>query len=184
MRNSVVRVVAAMLMASAGSALAEDIKSGPQPGSRVPGPFRPLHVTGPDAGKRVCLYCKYGPRPVAMIFTREVSPAVATLLARVNALTVEREEARLASFAVVLGDTGKLVEPLKQFASRNNIRATVLTVDEAPPESYAIAPDAAVTVILYHHHKVSANHAYRRGELGAPGIEAIVADIRKMLPPK
>jgi hypothetical protein len=37
------------------SLAADDLKSGPQVGARVPGPFNPLHCNGPDDGKKVCL---------------------------------------------------------------------------------------------------------------------------------
>lgn len=37
-------------------ALADDaLKSGPQPGSKIPGPFHPTNVTGDKAGKKHCL---------------------------------------------------------------------------------------------------------------------------------
>jgi hypothetical protein len=34
---------------------AEGLKSGPQPGSPVPGAFSPLHANGPDEGRNRCL---------------------------------------------------------------------------------------------------------------------------------
>ena len=36
-------------------ALAADLKSGPQVGENIPGPFHPLNVTGPTAGQKACL---------------------------------------------------------------------------------------------------------------------------------
>ena len=54
-------------------------------GEKIPGPFKPLNLTGPEAGKYSCLYCKYGQRPVAMVFVREITPAVARLLATIDA---------------------------------------------------------------------------------------------------
>ena len=45
-------VVGAVL---ASSVLAEELKSGPQTGTSLPGPFHPLNVTGPFAGKKQCL---------------------------------------------------------------------------------------------------------------------------------
>ena len=33
---------------------AETLKSGPQPGDMVPGPFHPLNVTGDNAGQKAC----------------------------------------------------------------------------------------------------------------------------------
>lgn len=41
----------AMSAALAGDAL----KSGPQPGTNIPGPFHPTNVTGAQAGKKHCL---------------------------------------------------------------------------------------------------------------------------------
>lgn len=44
----------AMLVAT--SILAADaLKSGPQTGTNIPGPFHPLNVTGSSAGKKNCL---------------------------------------------------------------------------------------------------------------------------------
>ena len=37
-----------------GAIAAEALKSGPQPGNPVPGPFNPLNVTGSQAGKKAC----------------------------------------------------------------------------------------------------------------------------------
>ncbi len=39
-----------------GSVLAADepLKSGPQVGQTIPGPFNPLNVTGPSAGEKAC----------------------------------------------------------------------------------------------------------------------------------
>jgi hypothetical protein len=41
----------------AGFALAAEVKSGPQPGEKIPGPFTPLNVTGEGAGQKKCLVC-------------------------------------------------------------------------------------------------------------------------------
>ena len=38
------------------------VTSGPQLGAKLPGPFAPLNVTGPDAGKKACLFCRFGMR--------------------------------------------------------------------------------------------------------------------------
>jgi hypothetical protein len=43
------------LLLLAGSLVAgETLKSGPQVGDRIPGPFNPLNVTGSAAGEKVC----------------------------------------------------------------------------------------------------------------------------------
>jgi hypothetical protein len=43
------------LLLLVGSVRADDLKSGPQPGDTIPGPFSPLNVNGPTAGEKQCL---------------------------------------------------------------------------------------------------------------------------------
>ncbi len=44
----------AMALLAGGVIAAEELKSGPQPGNAIPGPFHPLNVTGSAAGKKAC----------------------------------------------------------------------------------------------------------------------------------
>src|SRR4051812_21710066 len=95
-------VVAAL--AITGLATAAGVKSGPQEGAKVPGPFHPLNVNGENTGKKHCLFCENGDRPVAMIFAREVTPALTKLITYVDAMNVKNGE-KMGSFVVFLGDT-------------------------------------------------------------------------------
>src|SRR2546426_1022374 len=69
-------MVLALLMmwaARSGAFQAEaKLKSGPQQGQALPGPFHFLNVNGAHAGNPHCLVCEYGLEPVVMVFTREV----------------------------------------------------------------------------------------------------------------
>ena len=84
-----VLIAAALLLTVAfvltGFAVADPLKSGPQVGQEVPGPFHPLNVTGAKAGQKNCLYCQNGSNPVAMIFAREVSEPLTKLIKKVDA---------------------------------------------------------------------------------------------------
>jgi len=44
----------AVVLLVGGAIAAESLKSGPQPGTPVPGPFNPLNVTGSAAGQKAC----------------------------------------------------------------------------------------------------------------------------------
>jgi hypothetical protein len=181
MRKTALLALLLPVLIATGVLCAGPVRSGPGVGQKVPGPFRPLHITGPEAGKRVCLYCKYGPRPVAVVFAREITPAVARLLAVLDGVTAARQDARLASFAVFVGDTSRTAAPVKQLAEARGIRHCILTVDDEAPKSYEIAGDAAVTVLLYRRHTVKANHAFRSGELDSKAIDAILADLNRLV---
>src|SRR5438309_6255847 len=101
-------------LALGGVMAADSLKSGPQKGETVPGPFHPLNVTGPDAGQKQCLYCKNGDNPVAMIFAREVSEPLVTLIKKIDSATAEHKDANMGSFVVFLSDSDDLAGKLKE----------------------------------------------------------------------
>lgn len=179
----VLAAVAALVLV-AGNALAEkqaEVKSGPQAGEKLAGPFHPLNVTGENAGKKHCLYCQNGDKPVAMIFAREVTPALATLIKKVDAINEQNKE-RMGSFVVFLGEKDNLEKQLKKLAEDNGIKNTVLSIDNpAGPEDYKVSDKADVTVVLYVERTVKANHAFAKGGLNAKSVEKIVAELPKIL---
>jgi hypothetical protein len=156
--------------------------SGPQVGEKVPGPFQPLNVTGPDAGKKACLYCRNGTNPVVMIFAREASPQLVNLLKRVDAATAAHRDDSLGSCAIFCDDAEGLPGQLAQLAKQSELNHTIIaTFATAGPPRYKIAPDADVTVLLYTHCSVKANHSFRKGELTEASIESIMADLPLIL---
>ena len=95
---------AAALILVAGVSAGEAVKSGPQVGENVPGPFHPLNINGAAAGQKNCLYCQNGTNPVAMVFARTNSPELTALIKKLDACTAKNSEARMGSFVVYLND--------------------------------------------------------------------------------
>ncbi|HTU21825.1 MAG TPA: hypothetical protein VMG10_27550 [Gemmataceae bacterium] len=182
-RSTFVSFVVALL--SGGIALASSVKSGPQVGEKIPGPFKVLNVTGPEAGKTNCQYCKNGTRPVVVIFAKWITPEVAGLLKKIDAATATNKERGLGSYAVVCFDSPNsdhYFQYFKQVAQELGMQNTILTLYKVGgPEKYRLAPDADVTVLLYNQLTVKANHAFKTGELTAAATDAILADLGKML---
>ncbi len=161
------------------------LTSGPQPGTELGESFEPINVTGEHAGERHCLVCENGLNPVVMIFAREPSDAVVSLLRKVDAATAKHRAAGLGSFAVFLSDKEGLDKQLVDAAKKNDLKQTVLSID-APqgPDGYKVAKEADVTVVLYVHHFVKASHAFKAGELTEAAIDKIMADVPKILSAK
>jgi hypothetical protein len=91
----------------------------------------------------------------------------------------------MGSFVVYLNDSEDLQKKLKAMAEKEGIKNCVLSVDNpAGPKGYEVAKDADVTVVLYTNRSVKANHAFRKGELKDKDIDAVVADVTKILPKK
>ena len=167
-----------------GLALAgENVKSGPQVGEKVPGPFHPMNVTGESAGEKACLYCKNGSNPVAMIFARDCSDNLTALIKKIDECTAKNKDSKMGSFVVFLSDSEELGKQLKAMAEKEGIKQTVLSIDNpAGPAAYKVSKEADVTVVLYTDHVVKANHAFARGELKEDNIAQIINDVSTILP--
>lgn len=158
------------------------VRSGPQVGERVPGPFHPYNVNGESAGEEACLFCANGRNPVAVVFAREVTPELASLLKKLDKATVAKSDVNMGSYAVLLSDAKEAQEPkLKELAASQKLDKLVLTVfPAAGPARYKISNEADVTVLLYKDVVVEANHAFMRGQLDSAAIERVVADVSKI----
>jgi hypothetical protein len=164
---------------------AETIKSGPQVGEDLKGPFHPLNITGEQAGKKNCLYCSNGSNPVAMIFARSASEELGTLCKKIEACCEKNSECKMGSFVVVCTDEEGTDAKLKKLAKDNDLKKVVLSIDNpAGPDGYKVNKDAEITVVLYVDRNVKANFAYKKGEMKETDIEEVVKAIPKILPSK
>jgi hypothetical protein len=174
----------AVLALVAGNVLAEkkEVKSGPQAGEKLAGPFHPLNINGSKAGQKNCLYCSNGNKPVAMVFAREVTPALTSLIKKIDAVN-EQNKDTMGSFVVFLGERDGLEDQLKKMAEESGLKNTVLSVDGNPagPQGYNVSKDADVTVVLYVERTAKVNHAYRKGGLNEKALETIVSELPTIL---
>jgi hypothetical protein len=181
------KLFAVAVVAAFGSlAVAAEIKSGPQSGEKVPGPFHPLNVNGESAGEKACLFCKHGENPVAMVFARTPEcEGTQKLIKKLEEVTAANKKAEMGAFVVFLSDSDKTEKALKKMAEDAKLKNVVLAVDNpAGPEKYKVAKDADLTVVLYTDRMVKVNVSFEKGKITDKDIDAIVADVAKILPAK
>ena len=173
---------AVAVAAVAGFGFAAEIKSGPQNGEKVPGPFTPLNINGENAGKKACLYCKQGPNPSVAVFARTADcPGTAKLIQKLEEVVTANEKAGLGSYVVFLSDDDKLEGKLKEMVEKSKIKNVTLSIDSPKgPEKYSISKDADLTVLVYNEQKVVANHTFEKGKIGDKDIETITKEAVKM----
>jgi hypothetical protein len=174
------------LAVATGLAVAAEMKSGPQKGEKIPGPFNPLNVTGEDAGQKRCLVCKNGDNPVVMIFARCADcPMTAKLIKAVDKATEQNSKCDMGSFVVFCTDEDKTEAKLKDMANKEGLKKIILSIDNpAGPKGYNVDKDADVTVVLYNNRKIEANYAFKKGEIKDKDIEAVIKDVAKITPAK
>jgi hypothetical protein len=121
-----------------------------------------------------------------MIFAREVSDPLTSLVKKIDAATAKNSSCDMGSFIVFLNDDEGLEKQLKGLAEKEKLEHIVLTLEtnKSGPPKYKIAEEADVTVVLYTNGEVKANYAFKKGELKDKDIEKIVGDVKKILPDK
>ena len=120
-----------------------------------------------------------------MIFARENSDALTSLVKKIDAATAQNKSKHMGSFVVFLSNEEGLEKKLKEMAEKEGLKKIVLSIDNpAGPTGYKVAKNADVTVVLYVDRTVKANHAFKKGELNEAAINSVVADVSKILPRK
>jgi hypothetical protein len=179
------RMFACAVALSVGTmvAYAADVKSGLGLGEATTA-FNVKDVTGPSAGKSLCYRCQYGAKPVACVFTREVTPEVGELIAKLDAAVGSNKSKDMKGFVVLLTDNAdEGSKALSKLAADKGIKNVPLTIYDgtAGPEKYKIAKDAAVTVLMWNKSRVAVNHAFASAKIASGDIEKVSADTAKIL---
>ncbi len=187
MKANLIVALSLALVLFTGVAVAEKaaVTSGPQVGEELAGPFHPLNINGKAAGKKNCLYCSNGSNPVAMIFARETSPELTTLVKKLDSCCAKNSECKLGSFVVFCSNDEALETKLKDMAKEAELKNVILSIDNpAGPDKYNVSKDADITVVLYTNRTVKANFAFKKGDLKEKDIDTIMESVPKILPAK
>jgi hypothetical protein len=120
-----------------------------------------------------------------MIFAREVSDSLTSLVKKIDAATVNNSGCKMGSFVVFCNDDEDLKDKLAKLAEKEGLKKCILTIDkpDGPPD-YEVAKDADVTVVYYNRGKVIVNRAFKKGELTEKAVNDVVSEIVKKLPMK
>jgi hypothetical protein len=118
-----------------------------------------------------------------MIFAREISDPLTSLVKRIDEATIKNHDAKMGSFVVFCTDQEDMEAKLKDLAKKEKLQEIVLTIDNpAGPRGFKISKAADVTVVLYTQHAIKANFAFHQGELDEKQIEKIITGLGTILP--
>jgi hypothetical protein len=187
-RHALVLMVATLHGSFCIAAAADALVSGPQRGSRLPDTFQPvpLNVTNAElpsyAGKKNDYVEQFGGNPVALVFAREITDPLVNLMKKLDAEVSKNKAARLRGVFIILSDDNKTERMLRELGKREAINSVSLAIMSEGPKYYKLSEEADVTVVLYRHRKVAANHSFRKGELNDKAVGKVLADTSKLLP--
>jgi hypothetical protein len=175
------------MIAMAGFAFAAEKKAEVKSGLAIGTPttaFNVKDVTGPSAGKSLCYRCQYGAKPVACVFTREITEEVANLIKELDDKVAANQDKKMCGFVVLLTDNAdEGAKKLLAVAKEEGIKHIPLTVFDgvAGPEKYNISKDAAVTVMMWNKSRVAVNEAYAAAKLPEGEAKKLAGETSKIL---
>jgi len=167
---------------------ADEIKSGPQPGDKI-GAFDVVKCAGAaddgvDVGNKLCYRCRYGSKPMVMVFARKSDESLASLIKQLDSVVAQNSDKQLKAFVNLVGESRDAAETAaKTFGAKNsfaNVPIVVPEESENGPDNYGINPKAEVTVIVASGGKVTASHAYA-GTPDSAQVQEILSDVTKAL---
>jgi hypothetical protein len=149
--------------------------------------FHEYRVTGKNPGEGCSLVCTYATRPVVMVYTREISPAVHRLIKELEEATEVHQGDRLGSYVVLFckdkDDGERDLKALDRCEKLQRVLLSLVVVKDWPKAQAKLGKDAETTVILATgQRKVKACYAYRKDELKNKDVEQILDDLSKILP--
>jgi hypothetical protein len=161
-------------------AASDSCRSGLQPGQR-PGPYAAVISTGPERGRSHCYICETRDRPAVVIFARNLSDPLGKLASEIDKVVARHDRQELRAWITFLNEDQLQLDPKvvawsQKYALRH-VPSGVFEDSDGPP-SYRLNRAAEVTVLLFVKQKVTANFAFRSGEL----TEAAIAEIMRALP--
>ncbi len=152
-------------------------------GDRI-GAFYVTKVAGADkdgveAGQELCYRCRYGNRPMVMVFSRKSSDKLNQLISQLNDAVEANSSAELKGLVTLMGgDSDSLRKEAKKLASStsvSNIPVTVANDIENGPKNYKLDPQADVTVVVASSSKVVATHAFNSDAID---VAAVLAEVK------
>lgn len=178
--------LAGLMMVVGFAVAADDAKDNCLKSGDPIGPFYVTKVAGPEDGvengKTLCYRCKYGARPMVMVFARETGGKVAELAKQLDQVVAKNEEAQLRGFFTLIGaETEALTQTAQKLAKTSSVKHVPITVAEDTengPSAYKIDPKSEVTVVLAKDSKVTAMHTFSADQLD---IAAVIKEVQTLV---
>ncbi|KAA5541037.1 hypothetical protein FYK55_19255 [Roseiconus nitratireducens] len=168
---------------SASAATTEGLEQGDPIGAFYVTKVAGAEDDGVEQGEQLCYRCKYGSRPMVMVFARDTGDNVQKLVKEIDSAVTANQEAELKGLLTLLGDdAAKLKESAAKVAKTSNAKNVPVVVAKdnvTGPASYKINEKAAVTVVVANDSQVVATHKFDTAD--SVDVAAIMGEVKKML---
>jgi hypothetical protein len=171
------------LVVTADEPAADGLKCGDSIGAFYVTKVAGAEDDGVEQGEQLCYRCKYGSRPMVMVFARETGGKVNQLVKEIDAAVKANEDAELKGLVTLMGeDVAALKQSAAKFAKKSGatqIPVVVAKDNVTGPSNYKIDGKAAVTVVVAKEGGVVATHNFAKAN--KVDVAAVMGEVKKML---
>lgn len=138
---------------------------------------------GVEPGQELCYRCKYGSRPMVMVFARDTGGNVNDLVKQLDTTVAANKEAQLKGFVTLMGKDAKALKDTATKVAKTSgakmVPVVVAQQNVKGPASYKIDEKAAVTVVIANDSQVVASHTFATAD--KVDVAAVMGEVKKML---
>jgi len=135
-----------------------------------------------EPGETLCYRCRYGSRPMVLVFARDTGGRVPELLKAIDKSVGENEESKLKGLLTLMGkDASDLKEDAGKIAEQTDTEFVPVVVAEdtkTGPLNYKLSGDDEVTIILAKDSQVVKTHTFSAAKID---VKSIISEVNEML---
>lgn len=137
---------------------------------------------GVEVGENLCYRCRYGSRPMVMVFTRKTDGQMPKLVKELNAAVKANESEKLQGLVTLIGDDADELKKegvkFAKSAGADSVPVVVAKDTKMGPSSYKIGESDDVTIVVASDSQVVATHTF---EADSIDIAAVMKEVKEML---
>ena len=136
---------------------------------------------GVKEGQELCYRCRYGSRPMVIVFTRETGGKLPALVKTIDAVVGDNDQSQLRGLVTFMGDDlAKVKEEASKFASTagaKHVPVVIAKETQHGPPNYKL-DGSPVTIVVALDSQVVATHRCAADEID---IRQVMSEVKRML---
>lgn len=176
-------LLVAMTSTYAGAADAtESLKQGDPIGPFIVTKVAGAEDDGIETGESLCYRCRYGSRPMVMVFSRDAGTGVTKLVKEIDSAVTANPNSELKGLVTLLGnDRDALKQQATQMVKDSGAKHIPMVISEDPehgPSNYGLDDSADVTVVVANDSQVVTTHSFKAGSVD---VAKVMNEVKQLL---
>lgn len=137
---------------------------------------------GVNPGEHVCYRCRYGSRPLVMVFARRTGGRLTELVRRLDRAVATHQSSSLKGLVTFVGEDNAELElnaqSVAETAAVKKVPLVVAKERSTGPINYKLSADAAVTIVVAKDSQVVHTHTY---DVDKIDVSTVMTEVQQIL---